>query len=130
MAMNLVPYMRALQRDEVTFTITRRLRGVERSGNRLRVRIGTDYSDRVTEAEYDQVVVKYGTMPLDEVYHALRPLSSNGGALDHEAYLAALSQTTVRNPDSAFQLFRNGDAISIRNTHAASYDAPRLMVAV
>lgn len=28
--MNLVPYMRSLQRDEVTFTVTRRLRGVQK----------------------------------------------------------------------------------------------------
>ncbi len=130
MAMNLVPYMRSLQRDEVTFTVAKRLRGVERSGNRLRVRIGTDYSDRSTEAEYDQVVVNYGTMPLDELYLALRPLSSNGGAVDQDALLDGQQQTTIRNPEGAFQLFRIGDAVSARNTHAAIYDALRLMIAV
>jgi hypothetical protein len=33
----------------------------------------------------------------------------------------------ARNADGAFQLFRIGDAVSARNTHAAIYDALRLM---
>jgi hypothetical protein len=33
----------------------------------------------------------------------------------------------VRNEDGQFQLFRIGDAVSARNTHAAIYDALRLM---
>ena len=130
MAMNLVPYMRNLQRDEVTFTVTKRLRGVEKAGNRLRAIIGTDYSDRVGHVDYDHVVVNYGTTPLDDLYHELRPSSSNGGAIDQTAFLNAQPQTLVRNPQGRFQLFRIGDAISARNTHAAIYDALRLMVAV
>lgn len=104
--------------------------GADTMENRLRAAIGTDYSDRVTHAEYDQVVVNYGTTPLDDLYHALRPASSNGGAVDQEAFICAHPQTMVRNPDGAFQLFRIGDAVSARNTHAAIYDAVRLMVAV
>jgi len=130
MAMNLVPYMRSLQDKDVTFTVTRRLLGVERSGNTLTATIGTDYSDHTHKAEYDQVVVNYGTLPMDELYHELRPYSSNGGALDHEAFIACEPQTTVRNPDGKFQLFRIGDAVSARNTHAAIYDALRLLRAV
>ena len=42
MAMNLVPYMRSLQHKDVTFTVTRRLLGVTRSGNKLTATIGTD----------------------------------------------------------------------------------------
>lgn len=44
MAMNLVPYMRSLQDRDVTFTVARRLLGVEKEGNRLRAVLGTDYS--------------------------------------------------------------------------------------
>jgi NADPH-dependent 2,4-dienoyl-CoA reductase/sulfur reductase-like enzyme len=130
MAMNLVPYMRNLQRDEVTFTVTKRLRGVLKDGNRLRAIIGTDYSDKLAQADYDQIVVNYGTMPLDALYHDLRPSSSNGGAIDQAAFLAIQPQTTVRNTQGTFQLFRIGDAVSARNTHAAIYDALRLMTAV
>jgi len=127
MAMNLVPYMRSLQNRDVTFTVTRRLLDVVRRGNRITAIIGTDYSDHTHEAQYDQVVVNYGTLPLDDLYFALKPLSSNGGAVDHDALIAGRPQTLRRNADGVFQLFRIGDAVSARNTHAAIYDALRLV---
>ncbi|WP_336097705.1 NADH:flavin oxidoreductase [Roseovarius sp. CH_XMU1461] len=127
MAMNLVPYMRALQDKDVTFTVARRLLGVERSGNRLTATIGTDYSDFSRQQSYDQVVVNYGTLPLDTLYFDLKPLSRNGGAVDHEALVAGRPQEVLRHEAGAFQLFRIGDAVSARNTHAAIYDALRLV---
>ena len=127
MAMNLVPYMRSLQDKDVTFTVTRRLVDVEKSGNKLKATIGTDYSDHTSVTEYDQVVVNYGTMPLDDLYYALKPDSKNGGAIDQAALIAGQPQNTVRNPEGSFQLFRIGDAVSARNTHAAIYDALRLV---
>ncbi|NNE53540.1 MAG: NADH:flavin oxidoreductase [Sulfitobacter sp.] len=127
MGMNLVPYMRSLQDKDVTFTVARRLLGVARDGNALTARIGTDYSDHVTDGRYDQVVVNYGTRPLEDLYFDLRPLSLNGGAVDQEAVIKGAPQTINRNPDGSFQLFRIGDAVSARNTHAAIYDALRLV---
>lgn len=127
MAMNLVPYMRSLQDKDVTFTVTRRLLDVARSGNKLVATIGTDYSDHSDDREYDQVVVNYGTLPMDELYFDLKPLSSNEGAVDQTALLAGEPQTMVRNDAGTFQLFRIGDAVSARNTHAAIYDALRLV---
>tara|TARA_R110001599_G_scaffold60969_2_gene169414 strand:+ start:50 stop:970 length:921 start_codon:yes stop_codon:yes gene_type:complete len=127
MAMNLVPYMRALQDKDVTFTVARRLVGVERKGNQLTATIGTDYSDHTYEVIVDQVVVNYGTLPLDDLYFTLKPLSSNGGAIDYDKLIAGTPQDTVRNDSGSFQLFRIGDAVSARNTHAAIYDALRLV---
>ena len=127
MAMNLVPYMRALQDKDATFTVTRRLMDVERDGNRLRAIIGTDYSDYRSTATYDQIVVNHGTLPLDDLYFALKPMSRNLGEVDYDALIAGQPQVIVTNPDGAFQLFRIGDAISARNTHAAIYDALRLV---
>ena len=127
MAMNLVPYMRSLQSKDVTFTVTRRLLDVQRNGNQLSAKIGTDYSDESHEVLYDQVVVNYGTMPNADLYFALKPLATNAGAVDHDALIAGHPQTVVRNPDGKFQLFRIGDAVSARNTHAAIYDALRLI---
>ena len=127
MAMNLVPYMRSLQDKDVTFTVTRRLLGVAKKGNELVATIGTDYSDFTYDQTYDQVVVNYGTLPNDDLYQELRPASVNHGEVDHEALIAGQSQTVSRNPEGAFQLFRIGDAVSARNTHAAIYDALRLM---
>ena len=127
MAMNLVPYMRALQDKDTVFTVTRRLLDVSKDGNMLKAKIGTDYSDLVTEQTYDQIVVNYGTLPLDDLYFDLKPASSNGGEVDYDALIEGRPQTVVRNEDGQFQLFRIGDAVSARNTHAAIYDALRLM---
>ena len=127
MAMNLVPYMRSLQEKDVTFTVTRRLLEVARIGNKLTATIGTDYSDLTHEKDYDQVVVNYGTLPLDDLYFDLKPHSSNEGAVDHDALINGDIQTVKRNTTGSFQLFRVGDAVSARNTHAAIYDALRLV---
>lgn len=127
LGMNLTPYMRSLQERDVTFTVTRRLLGVRKDGNKLAASIGTDYSDLSEDRQYDQVVLNYGTLPNDELYEALRPLSSNHGAVDYDALIAGRPQTVSANPDGSFQLFRIGDAVSARNTHAAIYDALRLV---
>ena len=127
MAMNLVPYMRSLQDKDVTFTVTRRLMGVARSGNKLTATIGTDYSDHTYETEIDQVVVNYGTLPLDQLYFDLKPLSSNLGEVDYDALVSGTPQGINRNKNGTFKLFRIGDAVSARNTHAAIYDALRLV---
>ncbi len=65
-------------------------------------------------------------MPLDDLYLDLKPLSSNGGAVDYDALVSGEVQNMARNANGQFQLFRIGDAVSARNTHAAIYDALRL----
>ena len=65
--------------------------------------------------------------PLDELYFALKPLSRNVGAVDYDALIAGLPQTLETKPGGSFQLFRIGDAVAARNTHAAIYDALRLV---
>lgn len=127
MAMNLTPYMRALQEKDVTFTVTWRLKSAYRDGNLLRAVIGTDYSDLTRERQVDQIVVNHGTRPMEDLYFDLKPMSRNLGALDHEALIAQRPQTLATNPDGAFQLWRIGDAVASRNTHAAILDALRLM---
>lgn len=127
MAMNLVPYMRNLQKRDTTFTVTWRLRAVAREGDRLRAVLGSDYSDVTRDRLVDQVVVNHGTRPLDELYFELKPLSSNLGEVDYEALTTGGLQTLAPNPDGAFRLFRIGDAVAARNTHAALYDALRLV---
>ena len=127
MALNLVPYMRKLQARDVRFTVTYRLRAVRRDGNRLMTVIGTDYSDHREEREFDQVVVNHGTTPLDALYFELKPHSRNLGAVDQDALLAGRPQPDGPNTDATFALYRIGDAVSARNTHAAIYDALRLV---
>ena len=125
MAMNLVPYMRSLQKHDVTFTVTWRLASVQRDGEGLLAVVGSDYGGVRRARRVDQVVVNHGTRPLDDLYLELQPLSANGGAVDYPALLAGQPQPTA--PAGGFQLFRIGDAVSARNTHAAIYDALRLV---
>ncbi|MDR7124317.1 NADH:flavin oxidoreductase [Pseudotabrizicola sp. 4114] len=125
MGMNLVPYMRALQDKPVTFTVTYRLRGVQRDGNQLRAVIGSDYMAVTKERSFDQIVVNHGTQPLDDLYFELKPQSQNLGAVDYEAMIAGHPQPAGNGP-AGFVLYRIGDAVASRNTHAAIYDALRL----
>ncbi|MDE3813929.1 NADH:flavin oxidoreductase [Sinorhizobium meliloti] len=127
MAMNLVPYMRSLQKLDVTFTVTYRLEAVEKSGNELVAYVGSDYGGISKQRTFDQVVVNHGTIPLDELYFELKPFSSNLGEIAHDQMIAGEPQSVVRNAEGKFQLFRIGDAIAARNTHAAIYDALRLL---
>ena len=126
MAMNLVPYMRSLQKLDVTFTVTYRLESVEKNGNQLIAHVGSDYGGVSKERVVDQVVVNHGTIPLDDIYFELKPKSSNGGEVSYDQLIEGQPQTVVRNPDGKFQLYRIGDAVAARNTHAAIYDALRL----
>ncbi len=127
MGMNLVPYMRSLQKRDVTFTVTFRLEGVRRVGNQLLATIGSDYGGVDKERMVDQVVVNHGTLPLDDLYFELKPLSRNQGAVDYDDLIDGRPQKRASNAAGAFQLFRIGDAVAARNTHAAIYDALRLM---
>ncbi|SUZ32852.1 putative N-methylproline demethylase [Roseibaca ekhonensis] len=127
MAMNLVPYMRTLQALDTRFTVTYTLSSVRPSGNRLLAVIDSDYAALGQERDFDQIVVNHGTVPLDELYHELRAGSANLGAVDHDALIAGRPQTIQTNPAGSYQLFRIGDAVSARNTHAAIYDALRLV---
>lgn len=126
MAMNLVPYMRSLQKLDVTFTVTYRLESVEKNGNQLIANVGSDYGGISKQRIVDQVVVNHGTIPLDDIYFELKPKSTNHGEISHDELIAGQPQSVVRNAQGQFQLFRIGDAVSARNTHAAIYDALRL----
>ena len=127
MAMNLVPYMRSLQARDTTFTVTWRLQSVVRDGNQFTATLGSDYSTVTRARKVDQVVVNHGTRPLDDLYFALKPLSQNRGEVDYDALSTGLAQGLTPNPDATFRLFRIGDAVAARNTHAAIYDALRLV---
>jgi 2,4-dienoyl-CoA reductase-like NADH-dependent reductase (Old Yellow Enzyme family)/thioredoxin reductase len=127
MAMNLVPYMRSLQKWDVTFTVTFRLQSVERTGRELLAVVGSDYGGVRKERRVDHVVVNHGTLPNDELYFALKPNSRNLGAVDHDRLIAGQPQNAAANPQGQYLLFRIGDAVAARNTHAAIYDALRLV---
>jgi NADPH-dependent 2,4-dienoyl-CoA reductase/sulfur reductase-like enzyme len=125
--LNLVPYMQSLHRAAATITTMTRVRRLERAGNKLAVTLWSPY----TEADcgkrlVDQVVVEQATLPLDDLYFALKETSANRGAVDYDALIEGRPQPMPEEPDGSFQLYRIGDAVAARNIHAAMYDALRL----
>jgi hypothetical protein len=107
--------------------VTFRLEAVARQGNGLVAKVGSDYGGIEQTRLVDQVVINNGTIPLDDLYFELKGLSSNGGEVSYDDLIAGQPQRVLRNPEGSFQLFRIGDAISARNTHAAIHDALRLV---
>jgi 2,4-dienoyl-CoA reductase-like NADH-dependent reductase (Old Yellow Enzyme family)/thioredoxin reductase len=124
MGMNLVPYVRAMQAKDVTFTVMWKLLSVEKAGNLLSAVAGSDYGAARRTGTFDQVVVNHGTQPLAEIYFDLKPLSGNRGSVDYAALIDGRPQPEI---GAGFQLYRIGDAVEARNTHAAIYDALRLL---
>ncbi|MCC2113330.1 MAG: N-methylproline demethylase, partial [Hyphomicrobiales bacterium] len=124
--LNHVAYAEAFHRHDVRVTINARLAGARRDGNKLVAMIGSDYGPGMVERSVDQIVVEHGTLPLDELYFALKPDAINRGEIDYRALINGRPQELVTNPDGGFRLYRIGDAVASRNIHAAIYDALRL----
>jgi NADPH-dependent 2,4-dienoyl-CoA reductase/sulfur reductase-like enzyme len=130
-SMNSPAYLRAFAEHDVTLTLARRLVGVRRGeGGGLVATLASDYVDAALERAVDHVVVEHGTVPNDELYHALVPGSVNLGEVDHPALLAGEPQSVRRNEAGGYQLFRVGDAVTSRNIHAAVLDSLRLCMAL
>ncbi len=123
--MNHVPYAKAFARHSVRVTINTRLISVRREGNGLVAVLGSDYAETVEERRVAQVVVEHGTSANADLYHALKPLSRNRGAVDYPALIARMAPLPLHAPGAGFDLIRIGDAVASRNIHAAIYDAAR-----
>ena len=87
------------------------------------------------ERVVDQVVVEHGTLPADELFHALTAQSVNRGRTDLSALARGAPQPRTgegcgSGPAGTFSLFRVGDAVASRNIHAALYDALRICKAL
>ena len=124
--MNFVPYGRNLYEKNVKISINKRISKVYKKGNRLGIKIISDYSDKVYEQETSQVIVEHGTLPLDDLYFSLKPNSKNIGEVDYKSLKKGINRLINKNIDGKYYLFRVGDAISSRNIHAAIYDSLRI----
>ena len=125
-ATNFPSYLRELYRRGVKLTPDLELRSVRRLGNRLVASFWNEYAEEEVERVVDQVVVEHGTQPADELYHALKDGSRNGGAVDVDGLVTGAPRELVSNPDGRYLLYRVGDAVSSRNIHAAIYNSLRL----
>jgi hypothetical protein len=124
--MNYPAYFKTLSAKNVAISLNLRLERVERAGNKLAAVLFNEYDKRRHRREVDQVVVEHGTLPLDELYFALKPASRNRGEVDYDALIANRPQRRARNAEGGYVLYRIGDAVEARNIHAAIYDARRL----
>ena len=125
--MNHVPYAKAFNETETRISLNQRVLAVRREAGRLCVDIGSEQSAHRVARHVDQVVVDFGTAASADLYFALKPHSTNLGAVDYGALIEGRPQILVRNPSGRFQLFRIGDCVAARNIHAAVYDALRLV---
>jgi len=103
------------------------LMSVTRNGNQLTATFRNDLTDDKTELTTDQVVIEYGTLPVDELFEELKASSVNAGVTDIDALLATTPQPFK---NEGYQLHRAGDAVSSRSLHAALLDAFRISVAL
>src|SRR5262249_15025920 len=126
--LNHVAYAECFHAHGLRITINTRPLPVRPEGNRLAAVLGGDYGSRTETRTVDQVVVEHGTLPLDEIYFALKPDSTNHGEGGYPAPLAHPPPEGNRHPDGRYSLVRIGDAVSSRNIHAAIYDALRLCI--
>jgi dimethylglycine catabolism A len=123
---NWAVHLRELYKAGVVITPNHRVVEVYREGNKLVAVLQNEYSDQEEERVVDQLVIEHGTLPVDELYFALKPHATNRGQTDLKALVEGRPQSIRANPDGRFQLFRVGDAVASRNIHAAIYDSLRL----
>jgi 2,4-dienoyl-CoA reductase-like NADH-dependent reductase (Old Yellow Enzyme family) len=122
-----VVYRKRFAQNGVKVTLDQTLVAVRPAGNQLEAVFRHELTGAITAQTAAQVLIERGTMPLTEVYDALRPGSANDGQTEHEALLAGRRQP--RKP-GGYELHRIGDAVTSRNVHAAIYDALRLCMAM
>ncbi|MGM8931972.1 dimethylglycine demethylation protein DgcA [Salinicola halophyticus] len=118
-------YYRSLYQKAVVMTGDLALHKVYREGDKLVALLENEYTGEQEERVVDQVIVENGVRPDESLYYALKERSRNRGQIDIEALYAVQPQPTLLDTGE-FALFRLGDCVAPRNTHAAIYDALRL----
>ena len=119
-------YYRSLYEKEVIMTSDFLLEKVYREGDSLVAVLENEYTGQREERVVDQVVIENGTRPNEELYYELKGESRNNGQIDVEALFDIKPQPILSESGDGMILWRLGDCVSQRNTHAAMYDALRL----
>jgi len=120
-------YFKTLSANGVKFTILRELKRVEKNSDGTFTAFLSMEDEAWEEPRIvSAVVAETGTTAISDVYDELVPLSSNGGEVEIEALINGGPQTSIRNPNGKFQVFRIGDAIASRGIHSAILDAARV----
>ena len=120
-------YFKSLTEQGVKFTILRELKRIEKnSDGTFTAYLGMEDETWEESRVVNAIVAETGTTAISDVYDELVSLSSNAGEVEIEALIHGRPQTSIRNPEGKFQVFRIGDAISSRGIHSAILDAARV----
>lgn len=119
-------YYRSLYEREVIMTSDLMLDSVYAEGDQKVAVLENEYTGQKEERVVDQVVVENGTTPNEGLYYELKGESRNKGQIDVQALFDAKAQPVLEENGDGMILWRLGDCVSQRNTHAAIYDALRL----
>ena len=125
-----VVYRKRFAQRRIRTTIDHALLHVRPAGNRLLATFKSQLTGEILELSAAQIIVEHGTIPVDEVFTALRPLACNDGQTDTNRLLTGKPQQDTPPQDGEFELHRIGDAVTSRGVHAAIYDAARLCMAL
>ncbi|WP_421926767.1 FAD-dependent oxidoreductase [Neoaquamicrobium sediminum] len=121
-----ITYRRALSGHEVRTLLEYELVSVRACGERREVVLRHLLTGMERRDTHAQVIVEHGTVPVNDLFDELRPLSVNDGVTDIESLIGSVPLRA--RPPSGFELHRIGDAVSSRSIHAAMLDALRLGV--
>ena len=119
-------YIKAFHDHQVKVTTDLRLKSLSNEGNRVEAHFKSDFGGHPYEITADHVVIEHGTLPNDDLYHDLSPISHNKGVTDIASLIAGKEQPSLEEKAGSFSVFRVGDAVASRNIHAAILDARRL----
>lgn len=120
-------YLSALADAGVRILTDRRLGSIAHDGSGLHVRLVHEYGPAIDDLRVGRVVAELGTDPADELFHALKAVSSNRGVTDVDALKAGHAQPGLAGPPAGMLLYRIGDAVASRDVHAAMLDALRVL---
>ncbi|WP_417531437.1 dimethylglycine demethylation protein DgcA [Marinobacter lipolyticus] len=119
-------YYRSLYERQVIMSSDMMLEKVYAEGDKKIAVLENEYTGQREERVVDQVVIENGTRPNEALYYELKDGSINKGQIDVDTLFACNAQPVLKEADKGMILWRLGDCVSQRNTHAAIYDALRL----
>ena len=89
--------------------------------------LGLRAPDMVNIVNYGNYAIAANFLYQAEGIYRATTLSNPSMYNFYDQLIDGQTQSVCKNPEGSFQLFRVGDAVAARNTHAAIYDALRLV---
>ena len=120
-------YLGALAEAGARIITDYRLVSIAKRGNRLSATLAHDFGSAREELTVDRVIVELGSEPADQLFHDLKPHARNRGVTDVDALKNSTPQPWLQDGENGLLLFRVGDAVSSRDTHAAMLDSLRIL---